>query len=52
MHIQIQADSVASDTNGFINFWLRSLATQGERQFYANHTMPTPPPTRSSSCGV
>ena len=31
IHIQIQADSVVSDTNGFINFWLWSMATQGER---------------------
>ena len=26
----IQADSVVSDTNGFINFWLQSLAIRGE----------------------
>ena len=28
IHIQMQADSFVSDTNGFINFWLRSMATQ------------------------
>ena len=31
MHIQIQADSFISDTNGFINFWLQSMVTRGER---------------------
>ena len=31
IHIQIQADSFVSDTNGFINFRLRSLVTRGER---------------------
>ena len=44
-NIQIQTDSVVSDTSRFINFWLRSLATRGERQFlkaYANHTILTP----------
>ena len=44
--IQIQVASVVSVTNGFINFWLHSLATRGERQFlkaYANHTMLNPP---------
>ena len=44
--IQIPADSFVSDTNGFINFSLRSMAIRGERQFlkvYANHTMLTPP---------
>ena len=42
IHIQIQADSFVSDTNGFINFWLRSIVTREETQFlkaYANHTM-------------
>ena len=46
IQIQIQADSVVSDTNGFINFWLQSLVTRGERQFlksYANNIMLTPP---------
>ena len=28
--IHIQADSDVSVTNGFINFWLRSMATRGE----------------------
>ena len=32
IQIQIQADSVVSDTNGFINFWLQSLVTRGETQ--------------------
>ena len=32
IHIQIQADSVVSDTNGFINFWLQFMATRRERQ--------------------
>ena len=44
--ITIQAN-VVSDTNCFINFWHRSLATQGERQFkevYVNHTTLTTPP--------
>ena len=27
----ILADTLVSDTNGFINFWVRSIATQGER---------------------
>ena len=31
IHIQMQADSVVSGTNAFINFWLRSMVTQGER---------------------
>ena len=31
IQIQIQADSFVSDTNWFINFWLRSMATRGER---------------------
>ena len=31
IHIQIQADTFVSDTNGFINFWLQSMATRGER---------------------
>ena len=31
IHKQIQADSVVSDTNWFINFWLWFMATQGER---------------------
>ena len=38
----VQADYVVSDTNGFINFWLRSMATRGETHFlkvFANHTM-------------
>ena len=30
IYIQIQADSVVSDSNGFINFWLRSMASRGE----------------------
>ena len=45
--VQIQAESVVSDTNGFINFWLQSLVTRGETQIikaYANHTMLTPTP--------
>ena len=29
--IQIQADTFVSDTNGFINFWLRFMATRGEK---------------------
>ena len=40
--IQIQADSVVSDTNRFINFWLRFFDTGRGTQlwkFYANHTM-------------
>ena len=38
--IQIQADSVVSDTNGFINFWLRFMATRRERHnsYYADPT--------------
>ena len=32
VQIQIQADSLVSDTNGFINFTLLALATRGERQ--------------------
>ena len=46
IQIQIQADSVVLDMNRFINFWLQSLATRGERQFlkaYAKHTMLPPP---------
>ena len=46
IHIQIQADSIVSDTKGFINFWLRSFDTEKKTQFlkvYANHTMPIPP---------
>ena len=31
IHKQIQVDCVVSNTNGFINFWLQSLATRGER---------------------
>ena len=34
IQIQIQANAVVSDTNAFINFLLRSLATQGERHNY------------------
>ena len=49
--IQIQADFVISDTNGFINFWLQFLPTQFLKA-YANHTMLTPPPTCCTSCGV
>ena len=30
-YIQMQADSVVSDTKRFINFWRRSMATRGER---------------------
>ena len=30
LHIQIQADSFVSETNGFINSWLRSMAIRGE----------------------
>ena len=55
IHMQKQADSVVSDMNGFINFWLWSMATRGERQFlkvFANHTMLTPHPTCSLFCGV
>ena len=41
-----QVDSVVSDTNGFINIWLRSLGdTRKETQFlkvFAYHTMLTP----------
>ena len=29
--IQIQADTFVSDTNGFINFWLRFMATRREK---------------------
>ena len=39
-------DSVVSDTNRFINFWLRLFDTRRETQFlkvFANHTMLTPP---------
>ena len=38
IEIQMQADSVVSDTNGFINFWLQFMATQGERHnsYYAD----------------
>ena len=46
IHIQIQVDSVVSDTNGFINFWLQYMATRGETQFLkacANPTVLTPP---------
>ena len=46
IHIQILADSVVSDTNRFINFWLQSFDTKRETQIikaYANHTMMTPP---------
>ena len=32
MIIEIQAESIVSDTNEFINFWLQSLVTQGERE--------------------
>ena len=42
--MHILADSV--DTNRFINFWLRSMATRRERHFlkaYANHIILTPP---------
>ena len=47
IHIQIQADSFVSNTNGFINF-LSSVHgdTRRETQFlkaYANYTMLTPP---------
>ena len=31
IHIQTLADSFVSDTNTFINFWLQSMATRGER---------------------
>ena len=51
--IIIQANSVVSNTNGFINFWLRFFDTKRETYFlraYANHTMLTPPPTCSASC--
>ena len=45
--IQIHRSTlVISDTNGFINFWLWSMVTQGETQFlkaYTSHTMLTPP---------
>ena len=39
-----QAVFVVSGTNGFINFWLRSMAIRGEwhNSYYANHTMLTP----------
>ena len=43
--MQLLADTFVSDTNRFINFWLRSVATRGETQFlkvYVNHTMQTP----------
>ena len=38
IHIQMQADSIVSDTNGFINSWLRSMATRREwyNSYYAN----------------
>ena len=46
---QIQADYFVSDTNGFINFCLRSMITRGERQNFlkacTNHT-----PTHGASC--
>ena len=41
--IQIQADSFVSDTNGFINFLLWSMATRGVRH---NHTMLSHPNAR------
>ena len=31
INIQIQVHSFVSDTNGFINSWLQSMATRGER---------------------
>ena len=55
INIEIQADSVVSDTNGFINFRLQSMATRGETQIIKaseNHTMLTPRPTRGASCSV
>ena len=42
----IQADSVISDMNAFISFYLQSFMTRGETQIikaYANHTMLTHP---------
>ena len=49
IHIQIQADSVDSDMNGFINFLLRSMATRGEihNSYYAD-----PNPTGGASCDI
>ena len=47
IHIRIRADSVVSDTNGFINFWHRSFDTRRETRFvkfYSNHTMLISPP--------
>ena len=40
-----QADSVVSDTNGFINSWLGFMATRGEihNSYNADHTTPNPP---------
>ena len=31
IHIQRQADSFVSDTNGFINSWLQSMVTRREK---------------------
>ena len=55
IQIHIQADSIVSDTNGFINFWLWSFDTRRETQFlkvYANYTMMIPSPMRGASCSV
>ena len=55
--IQIQhigGDSLLFRYECFINFWLRLFDTRRETQFlkvFRNHTMLTPPPTFSTSCG-
>ena len=42
IYIQIQADSVVSDTNGFINFWLRSFNRRRETQIIKAYVDPHP----------
>ena len=49
IQIHIQVDSVVSNTNGFINFWLQSFDMRREIQIikaHANHTMLTSPTMR------
>ena len=48
----MKADSIVSDTNGYINFWLRSFDTRREIQFlngHANHTILAAPHARCIS---
>ena len=51
LHIQIQADSVVSDTNGFNNFYVQPFDMRRETQFikaYSNYIMLTSIPQRAA----